>query len=174
MHFKLIIAFVEDRVTDDVLEAARKAGATGSTVINQARGEGVEQTRTFLGLSLDTQNRLDFSKIVELAQPVYFPETGTDLEQVSMTYQAVRERPSAANDLIGVGTSAGGFILSGAPPVPGGPFNDPCIDDAGAVLNTGVLGAFFDGDFKRDLNRSWIFITISVDSFDFKKMTTIG
>ena len=55
MHFKLIIAFVEERVTDDVLEAARKAGATGSTVINQARGEGVEQSRTFLGLSLDTQ-----------------------------------------------------------------------------------------------------------------------
>lgn len=55
MHFKLIIAFLEDRVTDDVLEAARKAGATGSTVINQARGEGVEQSRTFLGLSLDTQ-----------------------------------------------------------------------------------------------------------------------
>jgi len=55
MHFKLIIAFVEDTVTDDVIEAARKAGATGSTVINQARGEGVEQSRTFLGLSLDTQ-----------------------------------------------------------------------------------------------------------------------
>ncbi len=55
MHFKLIIAFVEDSVTDAVLEAARRAGATGSTVINQARGEGVEKTRTFLGLSLDTQ-----------------------------------------------------------------------------------------------------------------------
>jgi nitrogen regulatory protein PII len=55
MHFKLIIAFVEDSVTEDVIEAARKAGATGSTVINQARGEGVEQSRTFLGLSLDTQ-----------------------------------------------------------------------------------------------------------------------
>ena len=55
MHFKLIIAFVEDSVTEDVIEASRKAGATGSTVINQARGEGVEQSRTFLGLSLDTQ-----------------------------------------------------------------------------------------------------------------------
>ncbi len=55
MHFKLIIAFVEDSVTDAVLEATRRAGATGSTVINQARGEGVEQTRTFLGLTLDTQ-----------------------------------------------------------------------------------------------------------------------
>ena len=55
MHFKLIIAFVEDSVTDAVLEAARTAGSTGSTVINQARGEGVEQSRTFLGLTLDTQ-----------------------------------------------------------------------------------------------------------------------
>ena len=55
MHFKLIIAFVEDTVTDPVLEAARQAGATGSTVINQARGEGVEKCRTFLGLTLDTQ-----------------------------------------------------------------------------------------------------------------------
>jgi nitrogen regulatory protein PII len=55
MHFKLIIAFVEDTVTDAVIEAAREAGATGSTVINQARGEGVEKSRTFLGLSLDTQ-----------------------------------------------------------------------------------------------------------------------
>lgn len=55
MHFKLIVAFIEDSVTDAVLEAARKAGATGSTVINQARGEGVEKSRTFFGLSLDTQ-----------------------------------------------------------------------------------------------------------------------
>jgi nitrogen regulatory protein PII len=55
MHFKLIIAFVEETVTDGVLEAARAAGATGSTVITQARGEGVEQSRTFFGLSLDTQ-----------------------------------------------------------------------------------------------------------------------
>lgn len=55
MHFKLIVALVKDSVTDDVLEAARKAGATGSTVVNQARGEGVEQSRTFLGLTLDTQ-----------------------------------------------------------------------------------------------------------------------
>lgn len=55
MHFKLIICFVEDGKTDDVLEAARKAGATGSTVINNARGEGLEQNKTFFGLSLETQ-----------------------------------------------------------------------------------------------------------------------
>jgi nitrogen regulatory protein PII len=55
MHFKLIIALVEDSTTEKVLEAARAAGATGSTVINHARGEGVNQSKTFLGLTLDTQ-----------------------------------------------------------------------------------------------------------------------
>lgn len=55
MHFKLILAFVEDRSTQAVLDAARKAGATGSTVINQARGEGVEKTKTFFGLALESQ-----------------------------------------------------------------------------------------------------------------------
>ena len=55
MHFKLIVAFVEDNETQAVLEAARKAGATGSTVINQARGEGIEKSRTFFGLTLETQ-----------------------------------------------------------------------------------------------------------------------
>ena len=55
MHFKLILAFVEDDVTQAVLKAARDAGATGSTVISQARGEGVEKTKTFFGLTLETQ-----------------------------------------------------------------------------------------------------------------------
>lgn len=55
MHFKLIVAFVEDTETQAVLEAARQAGATGSTVISQARGEGVEKSTTFFGLTLETQ-----------------------------------------------------------------------------------------------------------------------
>lgn len=55
MHFKLIIAFVEDSKTDAVMESARLAGATGATVINNARGEGLSQKKTFFGLSLETQ-----------------------------------------------------------------------------------------------------------------------
>ena len=55
MHFKLIMAFVDDARSDDVLDAARAAGATGATVINNARGEGLRQKKTFLGLSLETQ-----------------------------------------------------------------------------------------------------------------------
>ncbi|HHH36853.1 MAG TPA: P-II family nitrogen regulator [Gammaproteobacteria bacterium] len=55
MHFKLLIALVEDSKTDAVMKAARQAGATGATVINSARGEGLEKARTFFGLSLETQ-----------------------------------------------------------------------------------------------------------------------
>jgi len=55
MRFKLLIALVKDSKTDKVIAAAREAGATGTTVINNARGEGLELTRTFLGLTLETQ-----------------------------------------------------------------------------------------------------------------------
>ena len=55
MHFKLIIAFVEDSKTDDVMDAAREAGATGCTVISNARGEGIKESSTFFGLTLASQ-----------------------------------------------------------------------------------------------------------------------
>ncbi len=55
MQFKLIVAFVEDRNTDAIMQAARDAGATGCTVINNARGEGLEESKTFFGLTLSTQ-----------------------------------------------------------------------------------------------------------------------
>jgi nitrogen regulatory protein PII len=55
MHFKMIIVFVEDRKTDAVLTAARDNGATGATIIHNARGEGLKVSKTFFGLSLETQ-----------------------------------------------------------------------------------------------------------------------
>jgi nitrogen regulatory protein PII len=55
MHFKLIIAFVNDDKTDQVIKAAREHGATGATIINNARGEGITKSKSFFGLSLDTQ-----------------------------------------------------------------------------------------------------------------------
>lgn len=54
MHFKLIIAFVDHHETDKIINAAREEGATGSTIISQARGEGLAHNKTFLGLSMDT------------------------------------------------------------------------------------------------------------------------
>jgi nitrogen regulatory protein PII len=55
MHFKLIVVMVEDHHTSEVLGAAREEGATGATVLNQARGEGLSPTKTFLGLSVGNQ-----------------------------------------------------------------------------------------------------------------------
>ncbi len=53
MKFKLIVAMVQDGKTDAVTEAARASGATGCTVITDARGEGLRPSSTFLGLTLE-------------------------------------------------------------------------------------------------------------------------
>ena len=55
MRFKLIVVFADDSKTDGLVAAAREAGATGATVINNARGEGLEAQKTFLGMTLETQ-----------------------------------------------------------------------------------------------------------------------
>ncbi len=55
MQFKLIIALVRDEKTDKIMNTAREAGATGASVLNQVRGEGIEAEKTFFGLNLETQ-----------------------------------------------------------------------------------------------------------------------
>ena len=54
MNLKLIMVLVSDEHTDEILHAARDAGATGASVITSARGEGLKQAKTFLGLDLTT------------------------------------------------------------------------------------------------------------------------
>jgi len=58
MRFKLIVAFLPDDRLDEVLAAARAAGATGSTVITSARGEGLEPERRFFGLEVASHRNL--------------------------------------------------------------------------------------------------------------------
>ena len=53
-----------------------------------------------------------------------------------------------------------GFVMNGALPVPGAPYNEPCIDDQGTLLAEDVTGYFFDGN----LNAWW----------DYAGMTTQG
>jgi nitrogen regulatory protein PII len=55
MHFKLIIAFVDDDKMGDVMQSARAAGATGATIITNARGEGLNPATTFFGLTLESK-----------------------------------------------------------------------------------------------------------------------
>ncbi len=54
MKFKLIVALVNEGETELMLKTAREVGATGSTVITSARGEGLNPNKTFFGLDLES------------------------------------------------------------------------------------------------------------------------
>jgi len=52
MEFKLIVVFVDDNKTDQVLDASRAAGATGATIISSARGQGLKKLTGIFGLEI--------------------------------------------------------------------------------------------------------------------------
>ena len=54
MRFKIILAPVKTEKTDQVVDAAKQAGATGATII-PARGTGMHEAKTFFGLTLEDQ-----------------------------------------------------------------------------------------------------------------------
>ncbi|PWB65653.1 MAG: hypothetical protein C3F14_05260, partial [Deltaproteobacteria bacterium] len=90
------------------------------------------------------ESRLDFSKVVHRARPVYFPEDGTDVEKAAMAYHAQKFHDTFLPD----GTpaaGASGFRTNGQPPQPSAPYADPCVDDNGDRIRAGVTASFFDG-----------------------------
>ena len=54
MRFKLILSSVKADITDKIVDTAKKAGATGATII-PGRGTGIHEAKTFFGLSLEAQ-----------------------------------------------------------------------------------------------------------------------
>ena len=88
MHFKLIMVLANDEETNLILDTAREAGATGSTVITSARGEGLKPVKTFFGLDLAGQrdvllllveahmSRSILEKIAEAGKFDHTPGTG--------------------------------------------------------------------------------------------------
>lgn len=116
MHFKLIIALVEDTKTDAVMDAARESGATGATVINHARGEGLKRSKTFFGLTLETQrdmllflveehmSRCILEKIAEVGEFDVKPGTGIafqiDVEDAVGIRQQIRNLTDAVEEQI--------------------------------------------------------------------------
>ncbi|MBI2217613.1 MAG: hypothetical protein HYU51_09980 [Candidatus Rokubacteria bacterium] len=88
------------------------------------------------------QTKLSFDKEIFKAKPVWFPEGGTDVEQAAMAFHAVRAYPSTAVRLDGTTTTAD-YITNGGPPQAGAPMSEPCIDDRGVTLFTGVTGQWF-------------------------------
>jgi len=111
--------------------------------------------------------RLDMSKELLKAKPVFFPETGTDLEQIAMGHHAQRcHTTTFANqageaDAGALAYCAGeepvlppmpeytgtytGYLLNGALPIAGAPFQEPCIDDRGELMEGAYPGKFFGG-----------------------------
>ncbi len=105
------------------------------------------------GHSLDVNTAIDFSKMVEEAQGVFYPEDGTDLEKIAMGYHAIRNHPTCLPD--GTCDSAAtpvNFVLNGQKPAVGAPYHEPCIDDNGARLGANVTGKFFGPELKQMLD----------------------
>jgi nitrogen regulatory protein PII len=57
MANKCILAMVKPDLTDQVVDSAKKAGATGATII-PASGTGAGEAKTFFGLSLDIRTEV--------------------------------------------------------------------------------------------------------------------
>ena len=75
MNLKMIMALVSDEKTDDVVDAAREAGATGATVLTSGRGEGLTREKSFFGLDITSQRDVIFflvesHKCVEIIETI--------------------------------------------------------------------------------------------------------
>lgn len=87
MKFQLIVTAVKPDLTDDLIDAAKEAGATGATII-PARGVGIHEAKSFFGLTLEAQTDLILFLLEEhLVDPVLetlskqgkFQEPGTGI-----------------------------------------------------------------------------------------------
>ncbi|MBF0192800.1 MAG: P-II family nitrogen regulator [Magnetococcales bacterium] len=70
MHFKLIVVTIRSDMSDGIVAAARKSGATGATII-PARGVGIHGTKTIFGMTLDIQRDVILLLVEEhLVKPI--------------------------------------------------------------------------------------------------------
>lgn len=91
-------------------------------------------------------SRFTAEKHIKKAKPVYYPEEGTSLEQLAMKFHA-RPRPGHATHSVDMAGNVipAFFTTNGARPIPGAPFNEPCIDDSGELLSSDKTAWFFGG-----------------------------
>ncbi len=86
MKFKLILAFVKPNISDKVVDAMKKAGATGATII-PGRGTGIHEAKSFFGLTIEDQTEIilflveehvveEFMKVISKAGEFNLPGTG--------------------------------------------------------------------------------------------------
>lgn len=64
MNFQLIVVTVKTDLTDAIIKAAKKAGASGSTIL-PAHGTGLREAKSFFGLELDIASDVIFFLLEE-------------------------------------------------------------------------------------------------------------
>lgn len=70
MRFKLLVVVTSIEYTEIVIKAAKKAGATGATII-PGRGTGVQEAHTFFGLTLEERRDIIIGLVAEhLLDPI--------------------------------------------------------------------------------------------------------
>jgi hypothetical protein len=97
------------------------------------------------GVAVATQNRLDFTKVVKEAKPVWHPETGTDLEKLVMDFNTINhDSYSLSVETPAATFMAGGFKTNSMPPAPSAPYYEPCRDDDAQLIEAGTLAKFWN------------------------------
>lgn len=90
MAHKCILAMVKPNLIEDVVDAAKRAGATGATILT-ASGTGGHEAKTFFGLSLDIRTDVVLLLVRDtLVEPILsaikeagrFSEPGTGIAMV--------------------------------------------------------------------------------------------
>ena len=113
MAHKCIIAMVKPNLTDQVVNSAKKAGATGATII-PASGTGAGEAKTFFGLSLDIRTELVLFLVNDvMVEPILsaikeagrFSEPGTVIAMVLPVEQTagMESQMSRTSSLIFIG-----------------------------------------------------------------------
>lgn len=90
------------------------------------------------GMINEVHTRIDFSKEILDADALEIPEEGTPVEKAAMSFHAKKFHNTFKPD----GAPAQ-FRTNGLPPKPGAPYADPCVDDSGNMIKTGVTPFFF-------------------------------
>lgn len=62
MKFDIVVAIVSFERESDAIDAIKKAGATGATVIS-AHGTGIKEAKTFFGLTVELKQSLILSVV---------------------------------------------------------------------------------------------------------------
>lgn len=124
---------------------------------------------TAAGKAVSQFNRFSAIKLVEQAMPIVFDEAGTKLEKMAMKFHSVRDHKTSRFNMHGV-IEDSTFVVNGAPPIPGAPFNEPCIDDVGELLaeaKNQSKSTFNDSFFRFFGGKYEDFITVNEKSIKF-------